>query len=145
MKAIHFTYEDTDILPYVSVGEPVWRVWRKMKRLGVQYLAVVNGRALMGIVRERDIRLISQIHGGESADVAEIMQVEPLMFKENDEVSQLFTAICQEKADVFVLVNDKNQALKVITVFDVLKYVSLFSSKNDWGSLKKMLNFTREA
>ena len=139
MKAIHFTYEDKNHLPYVSVGEPVWRVWRKMKRMESPFLAVVNGRALVGIVRERDIRLISQVHGGESADVTEVMIPNPLLFAEQDLVEEVLAKMLNDKLEFVVLVDQDQQALKVISVHEIIKYVLSLASKSEWGHLKNLL------
>ena len=139
MKAIHFTYDDNDHMPYVSVGEPAWRVWRKMKRMDSSYLAVVNGRALVGIVRERDIRLISQIHGGESADVTEIMSPNPLLFTEDTAIEDVLSKMHREKLDFVVLVDQDQQAVRVITVHEIIKYILPLNSKEEWGQLKNLL------
>lgn len=139
MKALHFIHEDENHLPYVNVGEPVWRVWRKMKRLQSPYMVVVNGHALVGVVKERDVRMVSQIHGGESADVTEAMIPNPPLFSANSSIRDVFSELLCRSLD-FIIVTDQDQRpLKVITVHELFRHIFPQTNPKEWGLLKELL------
>lgn len=140
MKALYFKNDEENSLAYVSVGEPVWRVWRKMKRLKSSYVAVLNGQALVGVAIERDIRMISQIHGGESADVTEVMIPNPKTFFANAEIFEVLSVILEKCLDFIVLVDTNHRALKVITIHEIIKYIMMLPNKEAWGELKDLVS-----
>lgn len=139
MKALNLKNDFEIGMPYVSVGEPAWRVWRKMKRLNSLYVAVVNGQALVGVVMERDIRMISQVHGGESADVTEVMIPNPKNFFADSTIFVVLSNMLEKHLDFIVLVDNNHKALKVITVHEIIKYIMTMPNKESWGNLKDLL------
>lgn len=106
----------------VAATSPVEEVADLMKKHGIRHLPVVTGKAVVGIISERDVRVAANLSRKEKMLVraSDVMVAEPVTVSAGASLDDVAFEMSQNKIGS-VLVNDENdEFLGIFTVTDAL-------------------------
>ena len=95
---------------------------RLMAEHGIRHLPVVRGSAVVGVISDRDVRLVSGLTVEEKAQVraADIMAADPVSVKASTPLDEVAYVMSDKKVGS-VIVNDENgEFLGIFTATDAL-------------------------
>jgi acetoin utilization protein AcuB len=120
--------------PTTTVREAI----RLIEDSDVRHLPIVDGRELLGIVSDRDLReyripLYVEIEQMSDADRAradelldtplgEVMSEEVISVEGHESIASVVDAMLEYKVGAVPVVNDDNELLGIVSYIDVLKY-----------------------
>ncbi len=116
--------------PYtIEPSEPIGRAVELMSAHGIRHLPVVMGKALVGIISDRDIR--SSISDPErlypngktnalEIKVGDAMTRDPITLSPDDELRKAVELLIEEKIGGFPVVGRNSELLGIVTYIDVL-------------------------
>lgn len=116
----------------LSVGpaETVGQADELMAENKIRQLPVVNGRELVGIITDRDIRSFlsaSLLYTPEAREkalmtpVADVMTTEPLTLSPDDDLSEAVELLIDEKIGGIPVVDETEGLIGIVTYVDVLR------------------------
>lgn len=95
---------------------------RLMDEHGVRHLPVVRDERVVGIISDRDVRLISGLSFAEAMQVqaGDIMTTEPLTVRANTTLDQVAFLMSERKVGSAIVNDDDGRLLGIFTVTDAL-------------------------
>ncbi len=92
-----------------------------MRRFGIRHLPVLHGGALVGMISDRDVRLVESLRGADADAVlvSEAMAPEPYVVSPSDDVSAVVRAMADRKLGS-AIVADGHVVSGVFTTVDAL-------------------------
>lgn len=92
-----------------------------MKEHGIRHIPILRGREVVGIVSERDIKLVSGLNLSERTKIvaADIMTPEPVTVSSEAPLGEVAFEMSRRKIGS-VIVNEENEFLGIFTVTDAL-------------------------
>jgi acetoin utilization protein AcuB len=106
----------------VPSDSPIEKVYELMNRHGIRHVPVLNGKTVVGIISERDVRVAANLSRKEKLLVKamDIMVAEPVTVSAGAALDDVAFEMSQSKIGS-VLVNDENdELLGIFTVTDAL-------------------------
>lgn len=103
-----------------------------MNAAHVRHLPVVNGRRLVGIVSDRDIRLFGmsvdgaadgdfQFRIGTEVTVREVMQEEPVLIGPDADLREALDLMIEDRVGAIPVVDEGDHLLGIVSYVDMLK------------------------
>ncbi len=86
---------------------------RRMRYAGVRHLPVLAGGRLVGLLSERDARLVTSLSGTQHVTVAEVMSPEPFAVGPDDELARVVETMATRKLGSAIVV----EGVEVIGIF----------------------------
>ena len=114
----------------MSVSETVGQASDLMSEYRIRQLPVVEGRELLGIVTDRDLRsfldaaILSDPQAREKAlatEVQEIMTTNPLVLSPDDDLQEAIELLIEEKIGGIPVVEEVEGLVGIVTYVDVLR------------------------
>ncbi|MGZ3419639.1 MAG: CBS domain-containing protein [Polyangiales bacterium] len=126
----------------VAVTDSVHRARQIMQASGIRHLPVLDGARVVGIVTERDIRLLETCgRGGTDIAVSEAMTPDPFVVGSEAPIDQVARAMSQRKLGSAVVMDD-GVVVGIFSVVDALTALAdvfgeyFASPKSDrWGNV----------
>ena len=95
-----------------------------MKRFNVRHLPVLNGKKLVGILSDRDLKTIACITALDGFEVRQVMTKNPYSVKAAASLSDVATAMARNKYGAAIVVGLKEEILGIITTVDLARVLS---------------------
>ena len=92
---------------------------RLLRYANVRHLPVLAGGRLVGLLSERDVRLVESFSGKERITVAEVMTPEPFAVGPDDELARVVETMATRKLGSAVVVEDA-EVIGIFTTTDAL-------------------------
>ena len=114
----------------VAAGETVGKVDELMAENNIRQIPVVNGRELVGIVTDRDVRaflsdtLLAQPDARDRAvktAVGDIMTTEPLFISPDDDLTDTVAMLIEQKFGAIPVVDEAEGLVGIVSYVDVLR------------------------
>ena len=114
----------------VTAAETVGKANELMAENNIRQIPVVNGRELLGIVTDRDIRaflseaLVGEPEARESAlgtAVGDIMTTEPLSIAPDDDLKDAVEMLIEQKFGAIPVVDEAEGVVGIVSYVDVLR------------------------
>ena len=114
----------------IAAGETVGQADELMSENNIRQIPVVNGRDLLGIVTDRDIRsflsgpLLGDPEARESAlrtPVRDVMTTEPIFVSPNDDLEEAVELLIEEKIGGIPVVDETEGLVGIVTYIDLLR------------------------
>jgi len=114
----------------VSPTETVGKADELMSENNIRQIPVVNGREVVGIVTDRDIRaFLSEALTGDSdtrekalrTPIRDIMTTEPLFLEPDDELQDAVEILVEEKFGAIPVVDEAEGLVGIVSYVDVLR------------------------
>ena len=114
----------------IAAGETVGEADELMSENNIRQIPVVNGRDLVGIVTDRDIR--SSLSGSLLGDpkareralctpVCDVMTTEPIFVSPNDDLEEALELLIDEKIGGIPVVDEAEGLVGIVTYIDLLR------------------------
>ena len=106
----------------VGAEQPLTEAERRMQAFGVRHLPVLRGGALVGVVSDRDVALVSSLPGVEagSLSVADAMSQDPYQVPSNAPLDEVAKTMEKNRYGSAVVVDGGN-VVGVFTTTDALR------------------------
>lgn len=93
-----------------------------MERHGVRHLPVLRGDAVVGLVSERDLRLVAGLSAAEKMQVqaADIMAPAPLTVRASTPLDEVALAMSEKKVGSVIVNDDEGRFYGIFTATDAL-------------------------
>jgi CBS domain-containing protein len=120
------THDPLTVAPTETVG----KADELMSENNIRQIPVVNGRELVGIVTDRDIRsflsdgLLANPDAREKAlktDVRDIMTTEPLFLSPDDDLQEAVEMLIEQKFGAIPVVDEAEGLIGIVSYVDVLR------------------------
>lgn len=108
---------------------PVWRAFSLMKVLGVHYIPVVDQRQTVGVLTDRDLRIVSKCDGSETLPILEVMVKNPYCAFAHSDPFEVIENLKNRELDFALVTNDDGQVQGVFTVHHALEFLLKASLK----------------
>ena len=114
----------------IAPGETIGQADELMSENNIRQIPVVNGRDLVGIVTDRDIRsfLSSSLLGDPEArervlraTVRDVMTTEPIFVSPNDDLEEAVELLIEEKIGGIPVVDESEGLVGIVTYIDLLR------------------------
>ena len=114
----------------IAAGETVGQADELMSENNIRQIPVVNGRDLVGIVTDRDIRsflsgsLLGDPEAREralSTPVRDVMTTEPIFVSPNDDLEEALELLIDEKIGGIPVVDEAEGLVGIVTYIDLLR------------------------
>ena len=114
----------------IAAGETVGQADELMSENNIRQIPVVNGRDLVGIVTDRDIRsslsgsLLGDPEAREralSTPVCDVMTTEPIFVSPNDDLEEALELLIDEKIGGIPVVDEAEGLVGIVTYIDLLR------------------------
>jgi len=114
----------------IAAGETVGQAEELMSENNIRQIPVVNGRDLLGIVTDRDLRsflsgpLLGDPEARESAlrtPVRDVMTMEPIFVSPNDDLEEVVEILIEEKIGGIPVVDQTEGLVGIVTYIDLLR------------------------
>ncbi len=95
---------------------------RLMQSHGIRHLPVVRGEAVVGVISDRDVRLVSGLTAAEKFQVqaADIMATDPLSVNADTPLDEVAYLMSDKKVGSVLVTDDAGEFLGIFTVTDAL-------------------------
>ncbi|HNT37882.1 MAG TPA: CBS domain-containing protein [Rubrivivax sp.] len=95
---------------------------RLMDRHGVRHLPVLRGETVVGLVSDRDLRLVSGLSAAEKLQVqaADIMASDPLSVRASTPLDEVALAMSEKKVGSVIVNDDEGRFYGIFTATDAL-------------------------
>lgn len=95
---------------------------RLMQSHGIRHLPVVRGEAVVGVISDRDVRLVSGLTAAEKFQVqaADIMATDPLSVNADTPLDEVAYLMFDKKVGSVLVTDDAGEFLGIFTVTDAL-------------------------
>lgn len=103
--------------------QPIHDAIRKMRLLHVRHLPVLHGGRLVGILSDRDLRLVESARGAEELTVGEAMSTEVFSVAADEELGSVVARMAAEKIGSAVVLA-RNEVVGIFTTTDALGLLS---------------------
>lgn len=107
----------------IGDDQPILEAIRKMRLLHVRHLPVLHGGRLVGILSDRDLRLVEGVRGADELRVAEAMSTEVFAVSADDELGDVVARMATEKIGSAV-VTARAEVVGIFTTTDALGLLS---------------------
>lgn len=93
-----------------------------MEKYGIRHLPVMRGEAVVGIISDRDVRLVSGLSYAEKLQVqaADLMVADPLAVNANTPLDEVAYAMSEKKVGSVIVKDDNGRLLGIFTATDAL-------------------------
>ena len=93
-----------------------------MEQHGIRHLPVVRGDTVVGVISDRDVRLVLGLTGAEKLQVraADIMAADPLVVSSSAPLDEVAYAMSEKKVGSVIVNDEGGQFLGIFTVTDAL-------------------------
>lgn len=93
-----------------------------MEKYGIRHLPVMRGEAVVGIISDRDVRLVSGLSYAEKLQVqaADLMVADPLAVNANTPLDEVAYAMSEKKVGSVIVKDDDGRLLGIFTATDAL-------------------------
>ena len=114
----------------IAPGETIGQADELMSENNIRQIPVVNGRDLVGIVTDRDIRsfLSSSLLGDPEArervlraTVRDVMTTAPIFLSPNDDLEEAVELLIEEKVGGIPVVDESEGLVGIVTYIDLLR------------------------
>ena len=114
----------------IAPGETIGQAGELMSENNIRQIPVVNGRDLVGIVTDRDIRsfLSSSLLGDPEAreralraTVRDVMTTAPIFVSPNDDLEEAVELLIEEKIGGIPVVDEAEGLVGIVTYIDLLR------------------------
>jgi CBS domain-containing protein len=114
----------------IAPGETIGQADELMSENNIRQIPVVNGRDLVGIVTDRDIRsfLSSSLLGDPEArervlraTVRDVMTTAPIFVSPNDDLEEAVELLIEEKIGGIPVVDESEGLVGIVTYIDLLR------------------------
>lgn len=97
-------------------------LWQLMEKHGIRHLPVMRGDDVVGIISDRDVRLIAGLSVAEKYQVqaADIMTPEPLSVTASAPLDEVAYAMSERKVGSVIVKDEDGQLLGIFTATDAL-------------------------
>lgn len=107
----------------IGDDQPILEAIRKMRLLHVRHLPVLHGGRLVGILSDRDLRLVEGVRGADELRVAEAMSTEVFAVSADEELGDVVARMATEKIGSAV-VTARAEVVGIFTTTDALGLLS---------------------
>lgn len=93
-----------------------------MERHGIRHLPILRGGAVVGLVSERDVRLVSGLTAAEKLQVraGDIMATQPLVVTASMPLDEVASAMSRQKVGSAIVNDDDGRFVGIFTAVDAL-------------------------
>lgn len=97
-------------------------LWQLMKTHGIRHLPILRGNSVVGVVSDRDVRLILGLTVAEKLQVqaADIMAEAPLTVRASTPLDEVAYAMSDQKVGSAIVEDDDGRFLGIFTATDAL-------------------------
>lgn len=97
-------------------------LWQLMKAHGIRHLPILRGNSVVGVVSDRDVRLILGLTVAEKLQVqaADIMAEAPLTVRASTPLDEVAYAMSDQKVGSAIVEDDDGRFLGIFTATDAL-------------------------
>ncbi len=109
----------------VSHGSPLSEASEIMRECNIRHLPVVNTKGqVIGLISERDIRLVNSLPRNFVCTVDDVMTPNPYIVQKGAPLSQVVSEMRIQKYGAAIIVDDIGQVCGVFTTIDALSVLS---------------------
>ncbi|HNU11324.1 MAG TPA: CBS domain-containing protein [Rubrivivax sp.] len=112
-------------------GMTVDELRRLMERHGIRHLPVLRGDAVVGLISDRDLRLVAGLSAAEKLQVqaSDIMAPEPLSVNASTPLDEVALAMAEHKIGSVIVNDDDGRFYGIFTATDALNALIEFVRK----------------
>lgn len=125
MKAMPKIQKVMTTLPH-TIGKdiPIKTAMEKMREYGVRHLPVEYGGKLVGVLTDRDIKLVSSFKGSESMTVEEAMTPDPYTVNPDVALDHVVSEMAEHKFGCAIVKQDNGKVVGIFTANDGLRVLA---------------------
>lgn len=107
----------------IGIGIPLLAAEEQMRKFQVRHLPVLEGGKIMGMLSDRDIKLMKKFPGFEAITVGEAMSPDPYVVSRSAAIREVAAAMAERKLGSAV-VAEKGKILGIFTAVDGMKLLA---------------------
>ena len=120
MSLIHLNNIDREVLPFVEVTEPIWKVWRLMNSGTMNVVGVTKRGQILGVLRLQDLQLFNQVNNHKFS-LFDVVQKNFLVVGVDDSFEKVVNRVLREQSEYVVVGDGNNKFFGILTLKDLLK------------------------
>lgn len=103
----------------IGADQPIDEAMRRMRVAQIRHLPVLEGAQLVGLLSDRDVRLVEALDKSKQMRVADAMSPEPYVVDADEELSAVVSTMATRKIGS-AIVTDKRRVVGIFTTTDAL-------------------------
>lgn len=103
----------------IGADQPVAEATKRMRHAQIRHLPVLEGAQLVGLLSDRDVRLVEALDKSNQMLVSDAMTPEPYVVDADEDLSAVVSAMATRKIGS-AIVTDKRRVVGIFTTTDAL-------------------------
>lgn len=103
----------------IGADQPIEEAMRRMRAAQIRHLPVLEGAQLVGLLSDRDVRLVEALDTSKQLRVADAMSPEPYVVEADEALGTVVSTMATRKIGS-AIVTDKRRVVGIFTTTDAL-------------------------